>query len=347
MRIVYLLGTAGGTKGGMERHTLDLAGAMAAQGMEVHLVADEAYRRFLPPGVTFHALDMDRSRRSPWLWWQWRRVLKTLRPQVVHAQGAKAAALLSAQARWLRAEGCVAVGTVHGTKSSHKEYKALDAVIVVSSAIAARLQHPRVAVIPNGIAVRAADPAVLESCVRQRRQMSCSLVLAIGRLVPVKGFDTLLQAWPRESGAQLLILGDGPERAALQALIAQLGIEDSVKLGGHSDAVTEWLHCADAMIISSQREGFPYVLIEALQAGCPVLSTAVSGVAELLPPEVLAAPGDVPALRQLLLAQLPRLSLLRQEQTEIFTRARTEFTLDAMAGRTLELYQSLREASHD
>lgn len=345
--IVQLLGTPGGAWGGLERHTLDLLRTLAQRPeLSLHLVADAGYARHVPPGVSLHPVDMSRSRRNPLLWWQCRRLLKALRPGVVHAQGAKAAALLSAQAGWLRRDGCVTVGTVHGTKSGHKAYAALDAVVAVSAGIATQLSHPRVEVIANGVAPRAPDASVLAECRRQREAIPGPLLLAVGRLAPVKAFDVLLQAWPREIGAHLLVLGDGPERDNLRRQIEQLRLQDLVTLGGHSTAVSEWLHLADAMIISSHREGFPYVLVEALQAGCPILSTAVNGVSEILPERFLAPPGDVAALHALLLRELPRLAALREAQSSLFARARSELTLVAMADRTLALYVSLRKPEH-
>jgi len=337
-KIVHLLATAGGTWGGMERHTLDLAVAQAEAGQEVHLAADPSYAQRVPAEVEFHALDVGRSRHSPLLWWQCRRLLKSLQPDVVHSQGAKASALLSAQSGWLQRAGCFCVGTVHGTKSSHKAYARLDAVIAVSAAIAAQLKHPHVEVITNGVAPRAPDPDILAECRQLRTHWSGELVLAIGRLVPVKGFDVLLQAWPGTFDAHLLILGDGPEREALQQLVNQRGLQQRVSFAGHSTAVTEWLHIADAMVISSHREGFPYVLIEALQAGCPVLSTAVSGVSEILPAEALTTPGSIEALQALLTAHLGSLAELRDSQSNLFEQAQTNLTLAAMANRTLALY---------
>ena len=125
MRVVYVLGTAGGTWGGMERHTLDLAGALTDEH-EVHVLADAGYRERIPAAVQFHPVAMARSRRHPLLWWQLRQTLRDLQPDVVHAQGAKAAQLLSAHAPGLSRLGAICVGTVHGTKSGHKAYASLD-----------------------------------------------------------------------------------------------------------------------------------------------------------------------------------------------------------------------------
>ncbi len=345
-KVIHLLGTAGGTWGGMERHTVDLAAAQADAGHVVMLVGDSGYASRVPANVAFYPLKVGRSRRHPLLWWQLIRLLKRLQPDVVHAQGSKAAALLSAQSSWLKRAGCVCIGTVHGTKSSHKVYARLDAVIAVSEAIAAQLKHARIEIIPNGVTPRDPDPDVLAFCQAQRASWSGALVLAIGRLVAVKGYDVLLQAWPDKADAHLLILGDGPDRAVLQRLADQRGMQGRVTFAGHSTAVTEWLSIADAMVISSHREGFPYVLVEALQAGCPVLSTSVSGVSEILPPAALTDPGDVSGLNALLERALPALADLRRSQEPQFVMARTQLTLTAMADSTLKLYDSLRNPLH-
>lgn len=342
LRIIHLLGAAGGIWGGMERHTIDLATAQAEAGHEVHLVADPGYAARVPSAVRFHALNVSRSRHNPLLWWQCRELLKKLEPDVVHAQGAKAAALLSAQCGWLQRLGCICVGTVHGTKSGHKSYARFNAVIAVSAAIAAQIKHSHVEVIANGMAPRRPDPDVLAECRRLRAQWPGTLVLAIGRLVPVKGYDVLLEAWPQTADAHLLFLGDGPERESLQQMVEQRDLQSCVSFLGHSNAVTEWLLLADLMVISSHREGFPYVLIEALQADCPVLSTAVSGVSEILPSTALVAPGDIDGLRELLLRELVDVTDIRQAQQAQFVLARTELTLVAMAERTLKLYAALK-----
>jgi glycosyltransferase involved in cell wall biosynthesis len=345
VRVVYVLGTAGGTWGGMERHTLDLAGALTDEH-EVHVLADAGYRERIPAGVQFHTVAMARSRRHPLLWWQLRQTLRDLQPDVVHAQGAKAAQLLSAHAHGLSRLGAICVGTVHGTKSGHRAYASLDGVIVVSSDIAAQVNHGNKQVIANGVGSASVRPEVLAACRAERSRWSGPLVLAVGRLVQVKGYDLLLQAWPRDVGAHLLVLGDGLERAALQQQIEMLSLQDQVTLAGYSTAVPEWLTLADALVISSHREGFPYVLVEALQAGCPVLSTAVSGVSEVLPTGLLADPGSVTALQALLTRELPQLETLKARETELFARARSALSLAAMARETHTFYLSTRDLIH-
>ncbi|MCA9494674.1 MAG: glycosyltransferase [Myxococcales bacterium] len=102
------------------------------------------------------------------------------------------------------------------------------------------------------------------------------LVLAVGRLVPQKGFDTLVRAFARvraERPARLVILGEGPERPRLQALIGELGLTDDAGLPGFVPNPHAWMRRASVFACSSVWEGFGVVIAEALAAGCPVVST--------------------------------------------------------------------------
>lgn len=99
--------------------------------------------------------------------------------------------------------------------------------------------------------------------------------LAIGRLVPQKNFAVLLDAFARMAGPadRLTVLGEGAERPALEAKAARLGIADRVVLPGHVEPLDGWLAEADAFVLSSDYEGVPAVVIEALAAGIPIVAT--------------------------------------------------------------------------
>ena len=99
--------------------------------------------------------------------------------------------------------------------------------------------------------------------------------LAVGRLAPQKNFAVLIDAFARFSTSEdrLTILGEGAERAMLEAKIWSLGIADRVRLPGHVTTTETWLASADALVLSSDYEGVPAVLIEALAAGIPIVST--------------------------------------------------------------------------
>ncbi|MGE8363271.1 glycosyltransferase family 4 protein [Cupriavidus sp.] len=118
------------------------------------------------------------------------------------------------------------------------------------------------------------------------------IVLAVGRLVAAKGFDVLLRAWSTVSRLepewQLMIVGEGGERAALEALRDQLGLCDRVTMPGVSSDVTTAYEQASVFCLSSRYEGFGLVLIEAMAFGLPIVSTDC----ETGPQELLAAGQD-------------------------------------------------------
>ena len=100
-------------------------------------------------------------------------------------------------------------------------------------------------------------------------------VVAAGRLVPQKGFDVLLRAFARVDAPDwdLVIFGEGPERARLEALRASLGLHDRVRLAGTSDVLADELARSSLFVLASRFEGFPNVLCEAMAVGLPVIAT--------------------------------------------------------------------------
>ncbi|MCI0562551.1 MAG: glycosyltransferase [Nitrososphaera sp.] len=131
------------------------------------------------------------------------------------------------------------------------------------------------------------------------------VVLAVGRLTRQKDFPTLIRAFARvrqTRPARLLILGEGPDRPALEALVNQLGLEDDVALPGFVENPYAYMSRASLYVLSSRWEGLPTVLIEALYCGPPIIATdCPSGPREILADGqhgLLVPVGDVMTLTQ-------------------------------------------------
>jgi len=111
-------------------------------------------------------------------------------------------------------------------------------------------------------------------------------ILAVGRLAPQKDYETLIKAFallPKAINAKLVILGEGPLRADLIALVNHLGLQECISLPGFIRDPYPWFRSADLFVLSSQWEGFGNVIVEALECGVPVVSTdCLSGPAEIL-----------------------------------------------------------------
>ncbi len=132
----------------------------------------------------------------------------------------------------------------------------------------------------NPIAVAGADPALDAARLAAR----APVIVAAGRLVPVKGFVFLVRAFAavRRPDARLVVLGEGPEREAILAEAERLGVADRVSLPGYVTAPWEWYAHARCFALSSQVEAFGNVVVEALAHGLPVVATPCDGPREIL-----------------------------------------------------------------
>ena len=166
------------------------------------------------------------------------------------------------------------------------------------------------------------------------------VILGIGRLVPQKDFPTLLKAVAhvnRKYPARLLILGEGRERATLEALASELSIAKNVSLPGFEPNPYAFLARASVFVLSSAWEGLPNALIEALACGCPVVSTnCPSGPQEILSNGTfgpLVPVGDHLALAEAILQTLehpPNVERLRSRAAEFDIQTITEQYLQAL-----------------
>lgn len=119
------------------------------------------------------------------------------------------------------------------------------------------------------------------------KKENTKIVLAVGRLTPIKGFDLLLQSWLEVNKAmpdwRLKIVGEGGERSKLTKFIIENKLTDSVELVGNTDNVSQYYRQAEIFCLSSRFEGFPMVLLETLAFGLPVVSfDCDTGPAEVL-----------------------------------------------------------------
>ena len=124
----------------------------------------------------------------------------------------------------------------------------------------------RVECMPNGVPDVGGHRAALDE----------KVVVAAGRLGRQKGFDRLLRSWARvigdHPGWQLKIFGSGVDMKPLRRQIRRLGIEDSAQMMGFTSSLHEEMSRASLYVMSSRKEGFPMVLLEAMAVGLPVVS---------------------------------------------------------------------------
>jgi glycosyltransferase involved in cell wall biosynthesis len=203
-------------------------------------------------------------------------------------------------------------------------------------------------VIPYGIDTGPFEHPDPDAAGRIRARFGERLVITVGRLVYYKGLDYLIRAMANVRG-KLVIVGDGQLRGKLERLAAQLGVADRVIFAGViSDAeVLAYYHAAALFVLASvaRSEAFGIVQIEAMAAGLPVINTSLDTGVPLVSIHEQTGLTVPPADPQALAAAINRLlddSNLRQKLGQAgVLRARQEFGLDSMLGRTLELYRNV------
>ena len=161
--------------------------------------------------------------------------------------------------------------------------------------------------------------------------------MAVGSLKPLKAFDVLIRAATpvlrADARARLVLVGDGPDRAALATLAGDQGVGAQVVFAGLRNDVDIVLRAADVFVLSSRTEALPTVVLEAMASGLPVVATRVGGTPELVEPDqsaLLVPPNDEPALG----AALQRLASSAEMRRALGARGRaiveTRFRLERM-----------------
>ncbi len=344
--------------------TINLARGLAEQGRRVDLVLGQAqgpYRDLVPEGV--RSVDLDR-----------RQMLAALGPLVGYLRRERPRALIAAMnhasivALWATRLAGTETPVFAGVRSqlslearrsrlpgdrlmpllARTFFPWAKAVIAVSSGVANDLRERvgldpgLVRVIDNPVvtpdlatlaAETPAHPWLLEP--------TLPVILGAGRLTAQKDFGTLIRAFAQVRNARparLVIIGEGPERSSLQALIDSLDLTDAVALPGFQANPFAWMRAADLFVLSSAWEGLPGVLIQAMACGTPVVSTdCPSGPREILHSGdralgPLVAVGDDPALARAMLS-----TLAEPPPTEELKRRAADFSMRTVAMQYLVL----------
>jgi len=320
--------------------------AVAAQGIEVRLIHERC--AFDPRAIT-----------------GLRRLSRELSPDLIETHGTKSHFLMRLSGIWRR---CPWIAFHHGYTMDAKRtqlYNQLDrwslrapaAVITVCEAfrrqLAARgVTSSRITVLHNAVSpewLRGAhsDNGALPSAIRARIADQHTII-AVGRLSKEKAYADLISAMDHlrrldpQLPVRLLVLGDGPEKPALERAVHSLRLSDRVLLLGHVSDVRAYFRIADALAISSVSEGEPMVLLEAMAAGVPVAATSVGGIPDIITHRqtgLLVAPRSPTAMAEALMQLLQDKGLSRLLSRAAQERFRSCYSADARGRLLAQLYE--------
>ncbi len=337
IRVCHVLASVG-EKGGLEKNVIELANRQAALGHSVSAVADPTMREHFAPNVNFHPHPMGGGRLNPFNLLALRSKILLAKPEVVHAHANKAGAMVRSLRCFL--PGVKRVATVQNIKRSSRPFRDYDAVITASAQVRDSLRGIPATVIWNSIAppptgTREAALATNPPFLGGPEPVLCT----VGRLVPAKGMDLLLEAMAQVPGFKLWLVGEGIQRPLLEELLDRHGLRERVWMAGHRDDAVGLMGCAGLFVVASRNEGGPYTLAEALHMRVASISTKVGFAPEFLPEEALMETHSVPELvrgLRMALADLPGLKRILEPSFDLVAR---EVTLEAMTEKVLELYR--------
>jgi glycosyltransferase involved in cell wall biosynthesis len=352
--------------GGIFRHILDLANGQADRGHHVGIIADSltggeraqaALKEIAPRlklGVHRLAIHREPFPSDILVWVRFMRLIRRLKPHVLHGHGAKAGAFVRLKRR---SKGTIRIYTPHGGSLHYPLntlkgalYSRLERALMNSTDLFlfesafARDTYQRTIGIPtglvrcvfNGVTADEFDPVV--------RAADATDIVYVGEFRYIKGADLLIDAVARlhSDGKPftLTLAGDGEELEALKAQIRRLGLTETVRFIGHVKARYAFSK-GRLLVVPSRGDSMPYVVIEAAAAGIPMVAANVGGIPEIFGShtDALFAPNIVGAMADAIKTALedPAAALVRAKSLR--ERISLHFSQKAMVEGVLAGYR--------
>lgn len=370
MKKLRILHTFRAPLGGLFRHVVDLATEQAARGHDVGILCDSTTGGIradqvladLAPRLTLGVRRIP-MQRNPGLsdlraLSAVRGVVKEVRPDILHGHGSKGGVYARLLPDALLGGGTVRAYTPHGGSFNyhpgsalHRLYmriegyltKRTDVFLFESKYIADRYRtyvgetDRHVHIVVNGV-----SEAEFEPIERDHEQYD---FIYLGELRPAKGIDVLLDAMALlhtryKAEPSLLVVGSGPDEAALKAHSAALGLCSRIRFQG-PDNIRKVLALARVMVVPSKAESLPYVILEAAAARQPLVSTDVGGIPEIFGPHAhrLIPSSNVDALAAAMHEALRKPAEERALESQALSDyVHTRFTLPLMVDGVLNGY---------
>ena len=236
-------------------------------------------------------------------------------------------------------------------------YKSVDKVIGCADGVCEDvkkrnpgLDHSKVVVLENSV-----DYEVFAGAVADRQSIrdefeikdESFVFLAIGRYVPTKGFKYLIEAFSKvrqaNQNCELLIAGDGRDKAETEEMVRNLGLGDCVHMPGNRSDIPQIMKACDCFVMSSIAEGMPLSLLEAMSSGLPCIATNVGGIPEVLNSEEVGFVVESKNPDALAGAMIKCANMGKDEVTQIKEkcreRIRTKYSNEVVVSKLQKLYE--------
>lgn len=352
--------------GGIFRHILDLANGQVDRGHHVGIVADsltggeraEAALKEIAPrlklGVRRIAIHREPFPTDILVWARFMRLIRRLKPDVLHGHGAKAGAFIRLKPR---SEKTIRIYTPHGGSLHYPRntlkgalYSRIERGLMNSTDLFlfestfARDTYQRTVGIPaglvrcvfNGVTADEFDPVV--------RAPDATDIVYVGEFRHIKGADLLIDAVARLHAdgkpVTLTLAGDGEELDNLKAQIQRLKLTEAVRFIGHVKARYGFSK-GKVLVVPSRGDSMPYVVIEAAAAGIPMVAANVGGIPEIFGPhtDALFAPNIIGAMADAIETALDNPEAAQARAKSLRERIFLHFSQNAMVDGVLAAYR--------
>ena len=307
---------------GLERHVEELS-FQQSHNNEVAVVGPSNLKDKFRSN--YIVLNTNQWRHSPFIKWDVKKILESFNPDIVHTHAFKMTSIVAGVNKNFKH-----VSTIHGSKKNIHPFLQSDFIFGVSEKSLGNHSLPNSQVLENWVD---------ENRFKNFKKSEGEYALYLGRFEAVKNLQRLIKSW-QNIKEKLLLVGDGKQKKEIISFVRFNGLENIVSIYESSDNVSKILEKAKVLIISSDREGSPKVVYEALYCGVPVLSTDCGNLKDLLPSSCVSKIDDSD-FKKLLSRWSKDFSLLKNEQRDVFTKIKNENTLKVKAQEVLEIYKSL------
>jgi len=356
LRILHLIPQISG--GGAEQQLSYLASKLVQMGHQVHI----AYLRNGPstrvlPDVELHCLKA-RSNYDPYILWQLIRLIRQIKPDIVHTWILQMDIIGGIAAKITRTPWILREPSCQLAYNNTWKFRLREKVVGLSAAIVSnssggdsywRSHYPnkRRYIIPNGLPLEMINEIIPQTSDHENMRSINKVLLYAGRLEASKNIDKLIEATHRALKLfpiKLIICGEGPIRDSLEKQVEQLGLAAVVEFAGFIDSqkLWSWMKSSDVFCSLSDYEGLPNSVIEAMACGCSLIVSDIPAHREFLNEAgaLLVNPEDPEAISKAIELSLsdPNSTRKRAETAKAITQ---KWSISFMAEQYEKAYQQI------
>lgn len=313
---------------GTEKVCVDLCNELSKEHT-VYLLTNEKIKSYINENVNFVDLDFEKNRYNPFFLYKVAKIIEKINPDIIHIHNTKELEIMY-NARFFMKKKVPIIGSRHNPVLK-KKFSLADLGVAVSTETSIYTNAKRNITVLNGIPFKE---------VKKFEDKNKFTIVGVGRLAPVKGFHTLINALSKVNfDFKLNIVGEGEQKKELLNLIKSLKLENKVELVGFVRNVQDYIYNSDLQIISSSEEGLSLALIEGIFYAKVLIGTDIANHKEILG-KALVFDNDVNAF----VNKLENVYNNYEKYVNLFSKikdTKEEYSIEKMVSQYVEAYETL------